>query len=110
LYAAKEHADQEIVILSQILAADINVTYQQYVPNAITNVNGITIRNLAHLVELVESNTEPFLRFDLESDRVVILNAKDAETQSGDILEHHNIPNAKSIDLRPPPPAQAARL
>jgi len=110
LYAAKEFPDQEIVILSQILAADINVTYQQYMPNVITHVNRISIKNLRHLVELVDNNTEPFLRLDLESERVVILNAKDAETQSKSILEHHNIPNAKSLDLRAPQPAQAARL
>jgi len=110
LYATKEHADQEVVILSQILAADINVTYQQYVPNVITHVNNVAIRNLRHLVELVDTNTEPFLRFDLESERIVILNAKDALAQSGCILEHHNIPFAKSIDLRTAPPAQTARL
>jgi len=110
LYAAKEHPDQEIVILSQILAADINVTYQQYVPNVVTHVNRVPIRNLRHLVELVDSNTESFLRFDLESERVVILNAQDAVTQSGSILEHHNIPSAKSVDLRSPLIAQAARL
>jgi S1-C subfamily serine protease len=110
LYATKEHADQEVVILSQILAADINVTYQQYVPNVITHVNNVAIRNLRHLVELVDTNTEPFLRFDLESERIVILNAKDALAQSGCILEHHNIPFAKSVDLRTAPPAQTARL
>jgi hypothetical protein len=110
LYAAKDFPDQEVVILSQILAADINVTYQQYVPNVITHVNGVQIRNLAHLVQLTESNTDPFLRFDLESERVVILNANDAVVQSGSILEHHNIPYAKSLDLRAPHAAQAARL
>jgi len=110
LYAAKEHADEEIVILSQILAADINVTYQQYVPNAVTHVNRVPIRNLRHLVELVDSNKESFLRFDLESERVVILNAQDAVTQSECILEHHNIPSAKSVDLRLPSTAQTATL
>jgi len=111
LYSAKEFADQEIVILSQILAADINVTYQQYVPNVITHVNRIPIKNLSHLVELVDSNTEPFLRFDLESDRVIIVSAAEAAVQSGSILEHHNIPFAKSVDLRTLlPAAQGARL
>lgn len=100
LYAAKEHADQEIVILSQILAADINVTYQQYCPNVITHVNRVPIRNLRHLVELVDANTAPFLRFDLESERVIILDARDAATQSACILDSHNIPSAKSADLR----------
>jgi len=101
LYAAKEFPDQEIVILSQILAADINVTYQQYCPNVITHVNRVPVRNLRHLVELVDSNTEPFLRFDLESERVIIMSTQEATTQSGEILEHHNIPHNKSIDLRP---------
>jgi len=106
LYAAKEYPDQEIVILSQILAADINVTYQQYVPNVVTHVNRVPIRNLRHLVELVDANTAPFLRFDLESERVIILNTVDANKESGEILESHSIPSAKSIDLRtsqPPP-------
>lgn len=100
LYAAKEHPDQEIVILSQILAADINVTYQQYSPNVITHVNRIPIRNLRHLVELVDANTAPFLRIDLESERVIIMNAQDATMQSANILDSHNIPSAKSADLR----------
>jgi hypothetical protein len=100
LYGAKDKEDEEIVILSQILAADINVTYQQYVPNIITRVNGISIDNLRQLVEIVETNTAPFLRFDLESDRVIVLNSNEAISQNDEILTHHNIPNLKSVDLR----------
>jgi len=100
LFGAKDLADQEVVILSQILAADINVTYQQYVPNVCTHFNNVPILNLRHLVEMVEANTQPFLRFDLESERVIILDAKDAMTLSNSILESHNIPFAKSVNLR----------
>lgn len=100
LFGSKEYLDQEVVILTQILAADINVTYQQYVPNVVTHFNREPIRSLRHLVELVEANTEPYLRFDLESERVIILDAKEAALQSDHILESHNIPFAKSIDLR----------
>jgi len=100
LFGAKDHPGQEVVILSQVLAADLNVTYQQYVPNVCTHFNRVAIRNLRHLVDLVEANTDPFLRFDLESERVIILDAKDAISQSAHILESHNIPFAKSIDLR----------
>lgn len=100
LYAAKEKGDQEVVIVSQILAADINVTYQQYVPNIVTHVNNEPIRNLRHLVELVEGNKAPFLRLDLESERVIVLDSKLAITQGTEILESHNIPYIKSADLR----------
>jgi len=100
LYAAKETVNQEVVILSQILAADINVTYQQYVPNIVTHANNVPVKNLRHLVELVESNAAPFLRLDLESERVIVLDAVEASVQSAEILESHNIPYIKSADLR----------
>jgi S1-C subfamily serine protease len=100
LYAAKDKPDQEVVILSQILAADINVTYQQYVPNIVTHVNNVPINNLRHLVELVESNGAPFLRLDLESERVIVLDAQMAASENAEILESHNIPYVKSADLR----------
>lgn len=103
LYAAKDKADQEVVIVSQILAADINVTYQQYVPNIVTHVNNVPIRNLRHLVELVEANKAPFLRLDLESERVIVLDASEANEQGSEILESHNIPYIKSADLRRSP-------
>jgi len=103
LYAAKDRPDQEVVILSQILAADINVTYQQYVPNIITHANNVPIRNLRHLVELVESHKAPFLRLDLESERVIVLDSTEASCQGIDILESHNIPYIKSADLRRDP-------
>jgi len=102
LYAAKETPNQEIVIISQILAADLNVTYQQYCPNIVTHVNNVPIDNLRHLVQLVEQverKSEPFLRLDLESDRVIILDAKEAHQRSAEILESHNIPYSKSADL-----------
>lgn len=100
LYAAKEKANQEVVILSQILAADINVTYQQYVPNILTHANNVPVKNLRHLVELVESNKAPFIRLDLESERVIVLDSTEASVQSTEILESHNIPYIKSADLR----------
>lgn len=100
LYAAKDKPDQEVVIVSQILAADINVTYQQYVPNIVTHVNNVPINNLRHLVELVESNRLPFLRLDLESERVIVLDAGMAAAENAEILESHNIPYIKSADLR----------
>lgn len=100
LYGAKDKADQEVVILSQILAADLNVTYQQYCPNVISHVNGVPIDNLRHLVQLVEQNNSKFIRFDLESERVIILNSEEANSQGPEILESHNIPYAKSVDLR----------
>ena len=76
------------------------------------------VKNLRHLVEvhliffsktfsfaltswqLVEANAAPFLRLDLESERVIVLDAVEASVQSAEILESNNIPYIKSADLR----------
>lgn len=50
--------------------------------------------------QLVEANQSDALRLDLESERVIVLDANEAKTQGSEILESHNIPNIKSSDLR----------
>jgi len=105
LYRTKDFEDQEIVILAQILVDDINVGYTRYAGQVCTKVNGTEIRNMKQLVEIVESNTDSILRFDLEDERVIILDAKEAATKCKKILEAHNIISAKSADLLVASPA-----
>lgn len=40
------------------------------------------------------------MRLDLESERVIVLDAAEASVQNTEILESHNIPYIKSADLR----------
>jgi S1-C subfamily serine protease len=108
---SKEFPDQEVVILSQVLAADLNVGYHKLAGQVVVSCNGVPVRNLRHLVSLVEDCTQqPFMRIDLENERVIILDHKEALEFSVEILKNHNIPSPKSADLMGPTPIPKAAM
>jgi len=92
------YPDEEIVILSQILVAEINFGYQ-FVSLIVNCFNGTPIRNLQHLVQMIENNTDEFLRFDMDHERVIIIGEQAAKKDSATILEKHGISSPKSKDL-----------
>lgn len=57
------------------------------------------IENLKHLCQLVENCSTENLRFDLDDDRVVVLNYDVAKIATSRILKRHRIPSAMSGDL-----------
>lgn len=65
----------------------------------VKKVNGVEIENLKHLCQLVENNREENVRFDLDDERVIILNYTLAKIATSKILKRHRIPSAMSIDL-----------
>lgn len=66
LHGQAATADQEVVVLGQVLAADINIGCEEIVNTQLDRFNGQKVDNLAAFVRMVEACTEPFLRFDLE--------------------------------------------
>lgn len=62
-------------------------------------MNGVEVENLKHLCELVESCQDESLRFDLDEERVIVLNYKTAKLATSHILRRHRIPSAMSSDL-----------
>jgi len=76
-----KYPDQEIVLLSQVLVHEVNTGYQHTTNIQVKKFNGVEIRNLQHLVSLVEDaqNQSEFVRFDLEFERAIILERKQAE-------------------------------
>lgn len=94
-----KRAGEQLVILSQVLMDDINAGYERLAELQVKNVNGIEIKNLKHLCQLVENCSRESLRIDLDDDRVVALNYESARIATSRILERHRIPSRMSIDL-----------
>ncbi|XP_048233318.1 protease Do-like 10, mitochondrial [Ricinus communis] len=92
-------AGEQLVILSQVLMDDINAGYERLAELQVKKVNGVVIENLKHLCQLVEGCSAERLRFDLDDDRVIVLNYNLAKLATSKILKHHRIPSAKSCDL-----------
>lgn len=94
-----QKAAQQLVILSQVLMDDINTGYERLSELQVNKVNGVEVENLKHLCSLVEGCREESLRFDLDDERVVVLNYQNAKLATSRILKRHRIPSSMSSDL-----------
>ncbi|PKU70486.1 protease Do-like 9 isoform X1 [Dendrobium catenatum] len=100
LHAMAQSPDEQLVVVSQVLVADINIGYEDIVNTQVVAFNGKPVKNLKSLANMVESCTDEFLQFDLEYEQIVVLQAKTAKAATPDILTTHCIPSAISADLK----------
>ncbi|EME27544.1 serine-type endopeptidase isoform 1 [Galdieria sulphuraria] len=97
LYGYKRTANEQVVILSQVLNARINVGYECLTNTELLHFNGTRVENLCHLANLIDETSEEFLRFDLEFDEVIVIEKQAALEQSSQILVQHGIPTPRSL-------------
>lgn len=100
LHEFRQSPDEQIVVVSQVLVADINIGYEEIVNTQVLAFNGEPVKNLKSLASMVEKCNDEFLKFDLEYQQVVVLQTKTAKSATSDILATHCIPSAISKDLR----------
>ncbi|KAJ8466287.1 hypothetical protein OPV22_028839 [Ensete ventricosum] len=94
-----KRAGEQLVILSQVLMDDINAGYERLSEFQVKKVNNVEVENLKHLCGLIEGCTEESIRLDLDEERVIVLNYKNARLATSRILKRHRIPSAMSSDL-----------
>jgi S1-C subfamily serine protease len=92
---------EEVVLLVKVLASEVNTGYHNIFNGHITEVNGQRVKNLRHLIQLVENDTdEPFVVFKGYRRSIVVLDRKKAELENPKILETYGIPSDRSEDLK----------
>nr|DAD34649.1 TPA_asm: hypothetical protein HUJ06_005289 [Nelumbo nucifera] len=100
LHAMAQSDDEELVVVSQVLVADINIGYENIVNTQVLAFNGKPVKNLKSLCNMVENCDDEFLKFELEYQQLVVLQTKTAKAATPDILTTHCIPSAMSGDLK----------
>lgn len=100
LHSMAKSADEQLVVVSQVLVADINIGYEDIVNTQVLTFNGKPVKNLKELATMVENCDDEFLQFDLEYEQIVVLETKTAKAATSDILTTHCIPSAMSDDLK----------
>jgi hypothetical protein len=90
---------EQVVLLSQVLADEINAGYQGMHDVEVRAVNGERVENLKALKRAVENATGAFLRLDLADDRVLVVNREEAEKAHARIMAKHRVPGRMSRDL-----------
>ncbi|RDX79627.1 Protease Do-like 9, partial [Mucuna pruriens] len=100
LHSMPQSPDEQLLVVSQVLVADINIGYEDIVNTQVLAFNGKPVKNLKSLAEMVESCNDEYLKFDLDYDQIVVLRTKTAKAATLDILATHCIPSAMSDDLK----------
>jgi S1-C subfamily serine protease len=89
----------QVVVVSAVLADKVNVGYQDFAAQAVIAVNGIKPKNLKHFISIIEKMTDGFMEIDLENKDKIVLQINAARTASMEILERYRIPADRSSDL-----------
>ncbi|CAN0108707.1 unnamed protein product [Ectocarpus sp. 12 AP-2014] len=91
--------DEDIVILTQVLAHEVNVGYEGFSNMQLLSFNGESVKSLRHLVRLADANRQEFLRFELFRDRLIVLEAAGVPDATTQICKDNSIPSPRSSDL-----------
>lgn len=93
----------EVVVLSEVLADDVNMGYQQINYISVDSINGVKVKNMKHLIELIENSKNRFIEISLENKGRVVIELKKLKEATPRILERYRIPFDRSTDFQPPP-------
>ncbi|KAJ3702015.1 hypothetical protein LUZ61_005720 [Rhynchospora tenuis] len=101
-YSLARFKGEQIIILSQVLADDVNIGYEDMGIQQVLKFNGITIKNIHHLAHLVDSCNEKYFIFEFEDNYLVVVDKEKAAEASPRILKDNGIPSGRSTDLWQP--------
>lgn len=88
---------EEIVVISSLLADEVNRGYEHFSNSILASVNGTSITNLAQLIQEIESSEAPYLRLVLENGAVMIFDTTEVRERNSGILEKYNVYRDRSL-------------
>lgn len=91
----------EVVIVSQVLAADTNKGHHDLYDWIIHKINGQKFRNFNEFYQLMAAANEEFITLEDKDGFKVIIDKVASEKESKEILERYHIDSARSKDLKP---------
>jgi len=90
----------EVVVLSRVLDDAVNVGYQHLEKKIVDQVNGIKIRNIRELIEVVENDDNAYI-FIITRDGVeIVIDREVLKIRNQKILSRYFISHDRSVDLR----------
>ena len=81
---------QEVVVLSQVLADEVNVGYEDFYYHIISEVNGEPIRDLSHFASLLD-RAEETLELRTSNHKWIILDPELARARHAEILSRYQV-------------------
>jgi len=90
---------EQLVLLTQILAHELTLGYDKLENMLLYTVNDTPVRNLAHVMELIDACETGYYRLGLQTNQVMVIKVEAAKKATAEILEKYSIPAAMSPDL-----------
>ena len=84
----------------QVLAHEANLGYEDISNACVRKVDGVPVRNVRHLAQLINDNEGPFLKIELDHAQLVVLDTLAIPSATADVMVDHSIPFDRSEDLR----------
>ncbi len=100
VYEFATEEKQQIIILQQVLADETNKGYHDFSNLIVKKVNGETVKDIKHLIQIIENLKEEYLIIDLENLNQIILEKKESEKATEAILKKYGINFDRSENLR----------
>ncbi|KAF2314949.1 hypothetical protein GH714_037280 [Hevea brasiliensis] len=101
-YSLAKFKGEQIVILSQVLANEVNIGYEDMSNQQVLKFNGTRIKNIHHLAYLVDSCKDRYLVFEFEDNYIAVMEREAASASASYILRDYGIPSERSPDLSEP--------
>ncbi|KAL5561572.1 hypothetical protein UlMin_031319 [Ulmus minor] len=101
-YSLARFNSEQMVILSQVLANDVNIGYEDMNNQQVLKLNGTRIKNIHHLAHLVDSCKDRYLVFEFEDNYIAVMERDAATAASPCVLKDYGIPSERSSDLLEP--------
>ena len=92
---------QQIVVLSRVLAAEVNVGYQDLRATIVEKVNDKKIKDLKELISMVENTKKGFIVFQLKNKTKIVFDVEKLKRSTPHIMNLYRIPRDRSLNLVP---------
>jgi hypothetical protein len=89
---------QEIVVLTFMLPAAVNAGYESLQNEIIETVDGISVRDFAQFVELVDSGNGEFLELTTNLGNIIVLNRSESEAANPVVMNRYGIPEDRVVE------------
>jgi len=89
----------DVVVLQKVLADRVNQGYHDHENLIVTEVDGVEIKGLAQLIELISTSRRKYVKVRTSHGRHVVLDRRLAEERGETILRQFNVPSDRSADL-----------
>lgn len=89
--------DEELVILQTVLVDKVNKGIPEVCLEPVAEVNGVPVRNLRHLAELVDGCRSEFITFKMKNGVPIMLDADKLRASTPQILERYRVPSDRCL-------------